>query len=310
MSAAPCVGIGDPQSCALAVRNHVSTLIADSNSLTCQCFLLRLTKGLDQSAGSRVLEAASAGLESNLVVCPPDFLNSRENALVFWTVAILVFAVWEDPRGIAAGFLRVLRTVVQTKLLFLFGSTALYCVLIVLAGMELGLWHTHSVKPTIYWFFGTAIVLTGYAVTHSPGSPGFLLGVLKRVVAVTILVDFIVNLYVLPFAVEFVLVFLALLFVGLEVVVRRDPAADPRVRKFVDWVLAYIGLFYLGYFLIKALGNLDSFLTRENAEDFLVGPALTVALIPFLYAVAWVSQREQRTLRERPRRLRQHRSTS
>jgi hypothetical protein len=108
-----------------------------------------------------------------------------------------------------------------------------------------------------------------------------------------------VNLYVLPFAVEFVLVFLAVLFVGLEVVVRRDPAADPRVRKFVDWVLVSIGLFCFAYFLIKALGNLDGFLTRKNAENFLVGPALTIALIPFLYGVAWLSQREQRALRER-----------
>jgi hypothetical protein len=63
-------------------------------------------------------------------------------------------------------------------------------------------------------------------------------------------------------------------------------------------VIAAVGLLYLAYVFIKALGNLDGFLTRENAEDFLVGPALTIALIPFLYVVAWLSLREQRTLRE------------
>ena len=32
---------------------------------------------------------------------------------------------------------------------------------------------TRARLPTIYWFFGTAIVLAGYAVTHSPSDPKF-----------------------------------------------------------------------------------------------------------------------------------------
>jgi hypothetical protein len=40
----------------------------------------------------------------------------------------------------------------------------------------------------------------------------------------------------------------------------------------------------------------DRLLTRENAERLLVAPVLTVAVVPFLYAVTWWSQREQRKL--------------
>jgi len=228
-----------------------------------------------------------------------DFLNSREDAILFWTVAILAFVVSKDPRGIGSSFLGVLRSLLHPKLLLLFGSAGVYCALIVAGGIELGLWHTSSLKPTIYWFFGTAIVLAGYAVTHSPSDPKFLRGVLKRVVAVTILIDFIVNLYVLPFAFEFVLVFLAVLFVGLEVVVRRDQSADPGVRKLVDGALVSIGVFYLAYFVISVLRDLDGFLTRDNVEAFLAGPVLTVALIPFLYGWAWISHWEQRRMRRR-----------
>jgi hypothetical protein len=43
----------------------------------------------------------------------------------------------------------------------------------------------------------------------------------------------------------------------------------------------------------------DGFLTRENAEGFLVAQALTLAFVPFLYGVAWVSRREQANLRRR-----------
>jgi hypothetical protein len=226
-----------------------------------------------------------------------DFLNSREDAILFWTVAILAFVAWSNPRGIAD--FGVLRAVLRAKLLLLFGSTALYCAVLVVAGMEVGLWHTSSIKPTIYWFFGTAIVLAAYAVTHSPGDPRFLRGVFKRVLAVTILTDFIVNLYVLPFGYELVLVFVVLVCTVAEVMVRRDPSTDPRFRKFVDRVLISIGVFYFAYFVISALRDLDGFLTRANAEAFLVGPVLTIALIPFLYLWACISRWDQRRMRER-----------
>ena len=38
---------------------------------------------------------------------------------------------------------------------------------------------------------------------------------------------------------------------------------------------------------------------RYAAEDFLVGPLLAVALIPFLVAVAWLSRHEQERFRAR-----------
>jgi hypothetical protein len=56
---------------------------------------------------------------------------------------------------------------------------------------------------------------------------------------------------------------------------------------------------YVGYFVIRALSDLDGFLTRENAEEFLVGPVLTLALIPLLLGTASLSRREQRNFPER-----------
>ncbi len=61
---------------------------------------------------------------------------------------------------------------------------------------------------------------------------------------------------------------------------------DKRTLRFIDAVLATIGLMYLLYFVVQALGDLGTFFTRDNAEDFLVGPVLTITLLPFLYGVA------------------------
>lgn len=46
-------------------------------------------------------------------------------------------------------------------------------------------------------------------------------------------------------------------------------------------LLAGIGFIYFGYFLARVLGDLSGFFSREHAEELLVAPALTLALIPF-----------------------------
>ncbi len=231
---------------------------------------------------------------------PPGFLNSREDAILVWSAIILGFVLYKDFRGIGGSFLAVGRSLLHLKLLSLFGMALLYSAAVVYSACELGLWHTGALKSTIYWFLGTTVVLAGEAVTEGARDDrAFLRQVLRRVVAATILVEFIVNVYALPLAVELLLVPVVLLFIGAQVVAQHDPSTTPAVRKVIDGVLVAVGVVYLGYFVISVLGDLDGFLTRQNAEDFLVGPVLTLALIPFLYSAAWWSRREHKNLHKR-----------
>lgn len=143
-------------------------------------------------------------------------------------------------------------------------------------------------------------MLVGGPITTGVGSPQTLLrGVVRRVVAVTVIVEFIANVYALPLAFEIVGVFLVIAFSGMQPLVERDPSVEPSARKFIASVPVVVGLVYLVYFLVRVLGDFDSFATQENAEDFLVGPALTVALIPFLLAASRFSRWEQERIRRR-----------
>lgn len=229
---------------------------------------------------------------------PPDFLNSREDAILVWTVAIVAFAVSKDPRGIGRSFLGVLQPLRGYKLLLLFGSLAAYSGLLLYGAREIGLWHAggSGIKAADYWFVGIGIVLVGEAVMRANPDDDYLLRrAFKRVVGVTILIEFIVNVYALPLGYELFLVPAAVVFV----VAQQDASADHRVRRLADGVVVALGAVYLLYFLVRAVGDLSGFLTRERAEDFLISPALTVALIPLLYSLAWLSRREQENLRRR-----------
>jgi hypothetical protein len=229
---------------------------------------------------------------------PPDFLNSREDSILLWAVAILAYVTYKGP-SIWLSFFGLTRLIFASKLTILFGSAALYSAAVVLLAKKLGLWHTTALKETIYWFVGIGVVLVGDATQATP-NPDYAKKVVRRLLKVTLVIEFVVNLYVFPLAVEIVLVFLVLAFAGMQALAEHKPSStDQTTRKVIDGVLIGIGVFLFASFAVRALSDLDAFLTRETAERFLVVPALTLAFIPFLYLVAWFSPWEQARLRKR-----------
>lgn len=228
---------------------------------------------------------------------PPDFLNSREDAVLIWAVLILGFCFFKGPREIGGSFLTVLVSVLHPKVLLLFALAGVYCAALILAENKLGLWHTTAIKETVYWFLGTGLALAGNATQATPNT-GVWKQTVRRALRATILIEFAVNLYVFPLVVEFVLVFIVLAFIGMQVVAQHDPKIDALTPKVIDGVLIAVGVFLLTSFAAHAIFDLHGFLSRENAERVLVVPAMTLAFIPFVYLVAWYSQRELANLRK------------
>jgi hypothetical protein len=142
----------------------------------------------------------------------------------------------------------------------------------------------------VYWFVGTAVVLLGDATHSSPHEPEMAKKLFRRAVRFTLIVDFLIALYVFPFGVELFLVPFILAFVGMQVVVTGDPKMTD-AKRVIDGVLIAIGVALMIYVSISAISDLDGLLTRENAETFLLAPALTLAFVPVLYIVAWLSKR-------------------
>jgi hypothetical protein len=201
--------------------------------------------------------------------------------------------------GVGGALFGVLRALLHPKLLLMFGSAAVYCTAVVLLAYRLGIWHTTAVKETIYWFVGTGLVIVGNAPTSaSPHDPTYFKRLLRNAIRFTLIVDFLVALYVFPLAVELFLVPLVLLFVGMQVIAEREPNMAS-AKKVIDAVLFVIGLSLMLYVIVSAFTDLSGLLTRDNAERFLLAPALTIAFLPFLYAVAWASRRELNNLRKR-----------
>jgi hypothetical protein len=225
-----------------------------------------------------------------------DFLNPREKAWLVWLLVILAFAFYKGGRDIGRSTWDTVRAATQPKLLLLFGIAAAYSAGVVYLASRFGFWHTSATKETVYWFFGTALAVVGNATGMSPNDPDFVRKLVGRAVRWTIVVEFLVNLYVFPLAVELFLTPLIIAFVGMQVGARYQPT-EATVRKSIDGVLVAIGLALMLYVAVEVLSDPGGFWTREHAEGFLVAPALTVALVPLLFLVAWYSRRELEAVR-------------
>jgi len=71
----------------------------------------------------------------------------------------------------------------------------------------------------------------------------------------------------------------------------------------LDGTLFLIVLGLVANLALRVAGDPAGLFGREAAEDLLVAPAMSVALVPYLCAVAWYSRRELENLRRRFRPL-------
>jgi hypothetical protein len=224
------------------------------------------------------------------------FLNSRERATIIWGFLLMVY-VWRKDDSIGSSFLQVFRSMLHPKLLTLWITTTAFTAGLVLTANAAGLWHTTAIKETVYWFFGSGAPLTGRAIAAKTFDRAYAKRLARSAVRFTLIIEFLVGLYVMPLAAELVLVPLVALFLMMQVVAENDPA-HAAIKKLLDRVLMLIGIGGMTWVLVSALTDIDGLLTREHAERLLLAPAFTLAFLPFLYAIwRWSRWEQDRTMR-------------
>lgn len=137
--------------------------------------------------------------------------------------------------------------------------------------------------PTRILIVGTGLLFAGSATQAA--DPAKFQKLLRGSLKLAIFVEFFLNFYVLPFAVELIFIPLLVVLVCVNVVVERDPKhAD--VRRLIDGVLSVIAVSLLIFVATSAIRDRGGLFSLETAEQLLVAPALTLASVALLYLVA------------------------
>jgi len=207
-------------------------------------------------------------------------LNTRETALIAWAGVLLLFALTKAE--VRSSFASTLRLIFGSVFLSsVIVSAAAYAAGTVLLLRRLSYWEGEMTRTAVVWFFGIGIV----AVFNTKRTDG---RYFRRLVfdnlALAAVVEFIVNLHTFPLPVELVLVPLAFLFVGTQVVAESHPEYAA-ARKLIATCLTLLGLASLSFSLVYASSHFDQVATAEKVKDFLLPLILTACFLPYLYAL-------------------------
>jgi hypothetical protein len=215
-------------------------------------------------------------------------LTGREWATAVW---VLIALTWMLTRRDLRPYLFQLVRIALSGAVFRNGLLMLaYITAVVFAASRLGLWEARLIGATLAWIVVSAI-FGFFKVLEVPKDRHHLRTALKRALAVTVLVDAYVNLVVLPFWAEMLLVpaitFLAVL-IGVAAAAPQLASEEyDTTRSCLNGVLQIFGIAVFVYSTAYVIHEISSPAGLSHLGKSLVLPLwLNLALIPFMSLLA------------------------
>jgi hypothetical protein len=214
-------------------------------------------------------------------------LNSRELASAIWLFAFVVFAL--SLRDVRSGAVDVLKVASHWKIWLPLLTFTAYVGLLLVIGAEAGSWNRNFTVDTLVWYFGTALVLLFNATRAA--EPGFFRRTAVRTIEVAVFLGFYFNLFVFPLAIEFILVPMMLVLTAASVVANGQTQFT-RVKRAIDGLLAFVALAVALYVAYRLVHDWRTVAEWDTLAEFAVPIWLTVAVLPFIFALGVVATYE------------------
>lgn len=219
-------------------------------------------------------------------------LTNRDIALLVWLCVVVVFLVWR--RDTRESLIDVARAF-WGKVAVLFLAYAVCITLVVAIAYAVGAWNTGLLKETVAWFLVPGVVLL-FGFSKAYEKRAFYVRTFLRVIGLTALIEFYVNLTSFPLWVELVLLPLTVFLVALSAVAGMKSETEI-VKRWVDRVISLVGMIVLvatGIFLANDWANLDK---TELALSFALPTWLTLASLPFIFVFSLIANYEEQFVR-------------
>lgn len=207
--------------------------------------------------------------------------NSREIATGIW---LGIVALWglSNP-GIRSSVWRVVVSSTQPKILLTIVLMVAYTSIVVAILASVGMWHTGLLKDTIYWFCFSATALAMDYVTSKDNESVFRKIFFDNVKAI-LLVEFLVNFYTFPLAVELLLLPFMVIIVAVDTISRIDKKFA-QVVPVTTTILGIVGLVVFGYSLYCAAYDAETLRSEETFRSLALTPLLSISFAPCIYGL-------------------------
>lgn len=211
-------------------------------------------------------------------------LNGREKAFIVW---LLIFLFWAlTKKNIRISMLGVFKAIFQKKIFAMFVAMFCYVFLVVLLFSKIHIWNASLMKDTIFWIFGSAFVLL-MNVNKVAQDEHYFRKILLDTLKLSLVLEFIINLYSFNFWIEMIFVPVIFVIGAMRAVAEIKKEYLP-VKKAIDYVLSFVGIFLVIFAVSKIFGDYQGFATTNNLRSFVLPPSMFLAYTPFLYLFALV----------------------
>jgi hypothetical protein len=208
--------------------------------------------------------------------------NNREKAIAIWITLILIWVF--TKQDIRKSLIYVLKALFLTKLVKIFMAMIIYVAIILLLFSKIKLWNFYLIKEAIFWFLGSAFIMALNANKASQIEHYFQKLILDNLKLV-LLFQFVVNLYSFNIIIEFILLPIIFIIVGMGVIAGKK-REYLQAKRIIDLILSLCSISLFVYAFYKIVSNFRDFATLSNFLSFLLPILLTFAFVPFIYFFA------------------------
>ncbi|MBS4962884.1 MAG: hypothetical protein KH019_06925 [Phocaeicola dorei] len=210
--------------------------------------------------------------------------SNRELAFLIWLIILLSYFLIKNKWRYHLK--RIAISAFTLKLVAIYTTLVIYASIIVILLYLLNIWGVFLLKDTVIWLIFSAL---GTAFTLNRIKDfGYFTDLIKSNIAVTAIVQFMVNLYSFSLATELialpVVVFITALSVYSEYYTENDKDYK-KAHSCLNKLLIIIGLAYLGFTLYKTIIEFNTTNWNDVAQQFLLPLILTILFIPYYWGL-------------------------
>lgn len=215
-------------------------------------------------------------------------LNNRELASVLLLGSFVAFVAWQATRSadLPRSLLSVGRAFATPAVLVPFVGSACWMALLIRGGQRLGAWDASLVYDTALWVATLAVVAMAN-VTESLRDRRYVRKIVLRTVEAGILLELVVNLYVLPLPAELVVQFLMVVALSLPAYAKYHIDKYQQVFGFLERVTALVGLSLLAYVAYRLFGGWRDLDGAGLLRSVVLPVWLTVGFAPYLFLLSF-----------------------
>lgn len=207
--------------------------------------------------------------------------NNRELAVSIWILLLVIWCI--SYYKIRKTFFQLVKAFFALKLVYLYILMFTYIGCIILGLKAFGIWKINHIPLTFLWFICVAFVM--FFNYQKANDQDYFKKSFKDNVKFLLILEFVVNLYVFNFWVEFILVPAFALIGGVKAIAEGNEKYEI-VNKLMNYVLVVTGSFLILYAAYMVVTDFKSFATAKNLESFYIPILLSMLFMPFVYVAA------------------------